>query len=158
MNTNANHMRPGHAALRRGRYSSSGQTYLVTTTTLDRRPWLTPWPVAIAVAREIGGARLWRDNHVHAWVLMPNHMHVLVTLGASESLSHLMSRVKAVTTGAAHGVTASSQPFWARAFHDRALRRNEDVRRSARYVIANPMRAGLVHAIGDWPFWDCEWL
>lgn len=149
---------PGRAALRRGRRSIPGQTYLVTTATLDRRPWLALWPVALAVAREIGVDRLWRTHRVHAWVLMPDHKHVLLTLGGKESLSSVIRRVKAVSARAAHGVTASKLPFWAGSFHDHALRHEEDVAVAARYLVANPVRARWVDSIWQWPFWDCAWL
>jgi len=149
---------PGHAALRRGRCSIPGQVSLVTTTTFARQPWFARWPVGAAVARELGGSRLWRDNHLHAWVLMPDHMHVLVTLGSGESLSHLMGRVKAVSARIARAVTKSDGRIWASAFHDHALRRDEQVAVAARYIIANPARAGLVETPWQWPFWDSEWL
>jgi len=32
------------------------------------------------------------------------------------------------------------------------------LRRVARYVVANPMRAGLVKQIGDYPLWDAIWV
>ncbi len=150
--------RPGHAALRRGRCSMRGHTYLVTTTTFARRPLFAPWLEGAAVAREIGGSRLWRDNPVHAWILMPDHMHVLLTLGSGESLSHLMARVKAVSARAAAVVTKSDSRVWASAFHDHALRRDEQVAMAARYIVANPVRAGLVETPWQWPFWDSEWL
>ena len=149
---------PGHAALRRGRCSISGQTYLLTTTTAKRVPWLSRWRVACAVAREIGGNRLWRDNTLHAWVLMPDHMHLLVSLGPSESLPQLVARVKSVGARAARVVAPDTQPFWANAFHDHALRRDEQIETVARYIVANPVRAGLVDSPWAWPFWNSEWL
>lgn len=158
MDTISASIRPGHAALRRGRRSLPGQSHLITATTADRKPWLRLWPLAVAVAREVGGPRLWRDNHVHAWVLMPDHIHVLLTLGGTESLSHLMNRVKAASSRAAHMLTGSRAPFWDDAFHDHALRRNEETAIAARYVIGNPVRASLTETIWTWPFWDCEWL
>ncbi|MEW2970339.1 transposase, partial [Pseudomonas aeruginosa] len=39
-----------------------------------------------------------------------------------------------------------------------ALRKDEDVRVAARYIIANPIRAGLVRKAGEYPHWDCVWL
>ncbi|MFO1311380.1 MAG: hypothetical protein U1F41_04875 [Burkholderiales bacterium] len=48
--------------------------------------------------------------------------------------------------------------LWQRGFHDHALRREEDIVDVARYVVANPLRAGLVGRIGDYPFWNCAWL
>jgi hypothetical protein len=38
------------------------------------------------------------------------------------------------------------------------LRRDEDLRAVARYVILNPVRAGLVQRVGDYPHWDAVWL
>jgi REP element-mobilizing transposase RayT len=45
-----------------------------------------------------------------------------------------------------------------RAFYDHALRQDEDVQGVARYIVANPLRAGLVENIGDYPLWDAIWL
>ncbi|MBB4592801.1 hypothetical protein FHR61_000481 [Xanthomonas arboricola] len=42
--------------------------------------------------------------------------------------------------------------------HDRALRKDDDLRIVARYLIANPLRAGMVERVGDYPFWDAIWL
>jgi len=47
---------------------------------------------------------------------------------------------------------------WQPGFHDHALRKEEDVRAVARYVVANPLRAGLVQRIGDYPHWNAIWL
>jgi REP element-mobilizing transposase RayT len=52
----------------------------------------------------------------------------------------------------------SSNPVWQRGFHDHALRRDEDIVRVARYIVANPLRAGLVSRIGDYPLWDSVWV
>ncbi|MFB6261862.1 MAG: transposase, partial [Thiohalorhabdaceae bacterium] len=49
-------------------------------------------------------------------------------------------------------------PVWQPGFHDRAIRREEDLEAVARYVVANPLRAGLVDRIADYPHWDAAWL
>ena len=147
----------GHRSLRYGRRSIAGQAYLVTTVTSGRRRVFRDWPVAAAVARELQASRLWRDHCLHAWVLMPDHLHVLVTLGKSESLERLVSRVKAVSAGTAHCAMRCSGAVWPRAFHDHAVRRDENLRAAALYVIANPVRAGLVDTVWSWPFWNTEW-
>jgi hypothetical protein len=38
------------------------------------------------------------------------------------------------------------------------LRRDENIRQAARYIVANPVRAGLVRRAADYPYWDCIWL
>ena len=150
--------RPGHRALRRGRCSLPGHAYLVTTVCVDRTPLFNEWSCASVAAATLADARLWRAARLDCWVLMPDHLHVLVTLG-DEALPQLMRRIKAVTSGAVnHVLKRTRDPVWARAYHDHALRHEEDLRGVARYVIANPMRAGLVTAPGDYPFWDARWL
>lgn len=89
---------------------------------------------------------------------MPDHLHVLVELGTGETLSELMKRVKAVTAGAVNHPSMRRGPIWAPGFHDRALRKEEDAVAVARYMIANPLRAGLVRSVGDYPYWNAAWL
>jgi hypothetical protein len=43
------------------------------------------------------------------------------------------------------------------AFHDHALRGDEDLQSVTRYLVGNPLRAGLVENIGEYPFWNAEW-
>jgi len=50
------------------------------------------------------------------------------------------------------------QPVWQRGFHDHAVRREEDLQALARYVVANPVRAGLVQRTGLYPHWDAIWV
>jgi hypothetical protein len=48
--------------------------------------------------------------------------------------------------------------LWQRGFHDHALRQDDDLAAAARYVIANPVRRGLVKRVADYPHWDAVWL
>jgi REP element-mobilizing transposase RayT len=145
----------GHAALRRGRASLAGQVYLVTFTTQGRRRVFAEPASAMAAARAVIDPRLWQDAQLLAWVLMPDHWHGLVRLGGTQDLSRLIRRLKANTARALTGHTA---PVWARAFHDRALRDEDDLVAGARYLVMNPVRAGLVERVGDYPYWNAVWL
>ncbi len=49
-------------------------------------------------------------------------------------------------------------PIWQKSYFDRAIRKDEDLRTIARYIIANPLRAGLVAHIGEYPHWDTIWI
>jgi REP element-mobilizing transposase RayT len=50
------------------------------------------------------------------------------------------------------------RPVWQNGFHDHALRQEEDLAEVARYIVANPLRAGLVERLGDYPHWHAIWL
>ncbi len=99
----------------------------------------------------------WGDTSLLAWVLMPDHWHGLVQLG-DEPLAHVMNRFKGNATRALHASCGVDEHIWDRSFHDHALRADEDIQQAARYIVANPIRAGLVKNVLDYPYWNAVWL
>jgi putative transposase len=131
--------------------------YLVTFVTRERRPLFHDPDAACHAARAITDRRLWYRSRLLAWVLMPDHWHGLIELGAMETLSTCVQRLKANTARPFRTDQASCR-VWAPGFHDRALRSGDDLRTAARYVVSNPLRAGIVRNIGSYPYWDAVWL
>lgn len=149
------HDKPGLRALRKGRASLPHHVYLVTTVCHERRPHFVSAEQADPVVALLREDRLWRDSTALCWVLLPDHLHIVLQLGTSEPLSKLMNRVKSLTARAA-GIPGS-MPIWMRGFHDRALRREEDLGAVVRYVSANPLRAGLVAVGQAYPYLGGTW-
>jgi REP element-mobilizing transposase RayT len=143
--------------LRRGRISLAQQAYLVTTRCAPGTRPFADFEVGCIAARTLAETRLWRGSRLLAWVLMPDHWHGLLELSGGESLSAAIGRAKAVSAGAVNRHGGARGALWQYGFHDRALRRDDDVVAVARYLIANPIRAGLVAVPGDYPFWDTVW-
>ena len=152
------HSTPGHSALRRGRTNIAGQVYLVTTCTHARERRFDTWDTGHAASLVIGEQSVWKPSRLLAWVLMPDHWHGLIELSTGDCLSRAMRRFKAKIARAVNQSEGRRGALWAQSFHDRALRRDEDARAAARYLIANPIRAGIVDCPGDYPFWDAVWL
>ncbi len=69
-----------------------------------------------------------------------------------------MGRTKSRTTVALNRKLRREGPLWQPGFHDRAIRKEEDLQAVARYIVANPVRAGLAGKVGDYPLWDATWL
>ena len=147
----------GRSALRRGRASLPGQVYLITVTTLHRQPVFLDHVHARIASRLIHACDNWGDARLLAWVLMPDHWHGLLELG-HEPLDRVVARLKAAISRALHASGTVDGPLWDRSFHDRALRHDENLRRAARYIIGNPVRAGLAHSVLDYPYWNATWL
>ncbi len=79
-------------------------------------------------------------------------MHWLIQLGEHRSLSKVVQSIKSLSA------REVGRPTWQKGFYDHALRKDEDIKSVARYIIANPLRAGLVQTIGDYPHWDTVWV
>jgi putative transposase len=139
----------GHA-LRRGRCSLPGHGYLITAVTRNRIRWFDDIIIARAAARSFYADSVAWEAKTLAFVVMPDHVHWLLQLDGD--LSEAVRRYKSLVS---HQAGAS---IWQRGFHDRGLRREEELRQVARYIVANPLRAGLVDNILDYPYWDAIWL
>ena len=146
----------GHA-LRKGRVSEPGRAYLLTTVTDRRRPVFGDWRIGRLLVAELRAEHEAGRVESLAWVIMPDHLHWLTIL-REETLDALMRRVKSRSAIAINSVLGDSRPLWQKAYHDHAVRAEEDLSAMARYVVANPLRAGLADSLGDYPLWDAVWL
>ncbi|MCO6056391.1 transposase [Pseudomonas sp. MOB-449] len=144
--------------LLKGRVSRAGQIFHITTATEGRLPLFQDFECARLVIAEM--RRLQEQNLLRsiAWVLMPDHLHWLVQLQGPVAISTIIKVLKGRSARQLGFRLKGCQPVWQKGFHDHALRREEDVRKVARYIVANPLRAGLVEHIGDYPYWDAQWL
>ena len=88
---------------------------------------------------------------------MPDHLHWLITLQTG-TISKLMQCIKGRSAISINRALGNQGQLWQKGFHDRAIREEEDLQAIARYVVANPLRAGLADKIGDYPLWDAIWL
>ncbi|MBC3363065.1 transposase [Pseudomonas sp. SWRI154] len=150
-------LHPNSHRLRHGRSSEAGRGYLVTTVVHQRTPIFKDWQLGRLLVTEMRQAHEQSQVNSLAWVVMPDHLHWLVQLEQAQ-LSDVMQRVKSRSTLSINQVMGRKGAFWQNGFHDRAIRDNQDLLPCARYIIANPLRAGLVERIGDYPLWDDSWL
>lgn len=148
----------GYAALRKGRVSEAGRIYLVTFTTCGRRRLFEDPDCARIAAHALIDPRLWRDSTLLAWVLMPDHWHGLIELGALDTLSGRVQKLKSNTARRLRAGCPGIEAVWGKGFHDNAVRAEQAVATSARYIVCNPVRAGLVRRVGDYPYWNAVWL
>ena len=73
-------------------------------------------------------------------------------------LSQVVKKLKALSARRLNREIGRSGRFWAPGFHDHAVRKEEDLKGVARYIIANPLRAGLTKRVADYPYWNAVWL
>jgi len=137
--------------LRKGRHSQSGLIYHITTVTLNRTPFFSTFENGRKLVRELMALQQRGEVETLCYVIMPDHFHWLMRLQKGK-LSDVVGQLKART---AHAI---GQAIWQPNFFDHALRADEDFRRIARYIVANPLRSKLVTRIEEYSFWDAVWL
>ena len=130
----------------------------VTWCTWGRRRFLTDVRVAEAVMDSIRDIEARGHCRAHAYVVMPDHVHCLLTLSGTRSLYDVVRALKAVATREARIREALRfGKVWQRGYFEHRIRHDEDLRAQARYIVANPLRAGLVERVIDYPWWFAEW-
>jgi putative transposase len=89
---------------------------------------------------------------VGRYVILPDHLHFFVGLPDNLKLGDWIGTLKRVLTRSLER-SGSSDPIWQRGFFDHVLRSNESYAEKWSYVRENPVRAGLVENVDDWPFY-----
>jgi len=144
--------KPHGKNLRKGRVSLPNHAYLVTIVTAHRGPFFTSFTEARIAMQCFHDKNVARHAQTLAFVVMPDHVHWLLQLEGNGSLSGAVRLYKSKVS------FSLRQRIWQRGFHDHALRDEDDVRDIARYIIANPLRAGLAKRVGEYSYWDAIWL
>ena len=144
--------------LRKGRYSEEGQIYFVTMVTHERKPYFSNFYVSRKIIQQIALLHDEQKLYSLAWVIMPEHVHWLLQLGENQSLPKIINLFKGRTARILNKALNKNGKFWQSAYYDHAIRKDEDIKQIARYIIANPHRANMVERVEDYPHWDVDWL
>ncbi|HTE90909.1 MAG TPA: transposase [Terriglobales bacterium] len=87
-----------------------------------------------------------------AWVIMPNHVHVVAGIFVDYSLASVVHSWKSFTAKKANDLLDCQGAFWQREYYDHLSRNENEFQRAIRYVADNPTKAGLK----NWP-WVWVW-
>jgi len=154
----ANIPNTGTRQLRKGRYSERNRIYHITTGTYDRAPVFSNFKNGRILVSALQQQQIHGHLESLAFVVMPDHLHWLLQLTGKRNLSSCINFVKSLSAREIRMTQGFDGPFWQRGFHDRAIRREDDLIHVARYIIANPLRAGIVESVRDYPLWDAKWV
>ena len=149
------HIKPAGHRLRKGHVSIENQVYLVTFVTQDRMHRFTNLQCGRLMTRALMDSK---HAETLAFVIMPDHVHWLIQLLGEAHLSRVVHGVKSSSGSRLNKFLGRRGRFWQSGFHDHALRTEEAVIDAARYIIANPKRAGLVGSVRDYSHWDAIWI
>jgi putative transposase len=89
---------------------------------------------------------------IFAYCLMPDHLHLLISLPEkSESLSKIIRDFKSYTTKICREQT-NQYRLWQKGFYDHIVRKHEDLMQICEYILNNPVRKELVENSNDYEY------
>jgi putative transposase len=152
------------------RFQQSGQTHFVTFSCYHRRPLLTA-PAdkrifELALERVRRNAQLF----IYAYVVMPEHIHVLLSEPQRDTLA---DAIKSLKQGVSRRLIGEAEHFWQKRYYDFNVRSYEQFSEKLNYIHRNPVKRGLCDLAGDWEWSsyrqyatgcegrveiECEWL
>lgn len=150
---------PHSQDLRKGRVSQPQRSYHIRTSTHEREPIFADLPLGRLVVQSLRFLHERGDVESLAFVVMPHHLHWLLTLQGTQTLDAVIRAMKRHTAREINRHRGrTGQPVWQPGYFDRAIRAEDDIPAIARYIVSNPVRAELCRSVRDYSLWDAVWL
>jgi putative transposase len=132
--------------------TAPGTSYFVTTKCWQGRTVFQVPPNAEILIRTLFHYRGCGDYLLHEFVVMPDHLHLLLTPSATTSLEKAIQLVKGGSSHQIHKELNQSMEIWQEGFYDWTIRDANDWLTKVEYIRMNPVRAKLVESPQDWPY------
>jgi REP element-mobilizing transposase RayT len=136
--------------------TSAGTRFVSMDGELDRAAlgpvWLTDTRVAQMMVEALQYGAAVKDLYdLHAYVIMPNHVHVVWQ--PKTAMPSILRWLKSVTANRAKRLLGLNvKAFWQDESYDHWIRSDAEFQKIVRYVERNPVKAGLVDSIEAWPW------
>jgi REP element-mobilizing transposase RayT len=133
---------------------TAGRAFVAFDREVDKAAFGPVWLRDARIAQVVADALLYGESgrqfyKIPAWVIMPNHVHVL--LQPAISLSEITRWLKGSTAREANLILGrTGRAFWQDESFDHRVRDEMELARIARYIEYNPVSAGLAEKPGDW--------
>lgn len=138
--------------MRQPRVIVEGATYHVTARTNRKDMLMLAAQAKDAFVLCLDEACQQFDFELHAWVIMDNHVHLLLTPGES-SLADIMRSLLSSYAVSWNRMHCQMGHFWGERYHSRPIGSEIEFDHVMHYIINNPVRAELVESIGEWNWW-----
>jgi REP element-mobilizing transposase RayT len=129
-----------------------GQSWFFVTICCDQHhPHFSDPRKAMWLEERIRSLAVAQHFFLHAWCIMPNHVHLL-TKGADEGSDLIPFVIHLKQTTAYEAAKRFGVQLWQRSFYDHRLSAPSSVERVAAYIWMNPVRKGLCKDVSQYPF------
>jgi len=134
----------------RGETSSS--TYFITAGTYCKTHVLQSDRIAELFCKVLFEYRDAGKFHLHAFAVMPNHVHLLITVPEGMTLERVMQLIKGGFSYQAGKLFGLRSAIWQKSFVDRRVRDLREYENFHEYIHQNPVKSGLADAPPEYPY------
>lgn len=137
------------------RLHHSGQSHFVTFSCYRRQPRMNTSATCALFLETLERAREQFSLRIYGYVVMPEHIHLLLSEPDSATLSDAIHFLKLSSAKQKQNVSAEqtgTRHFWQKRYYDRNIRSASDFAEKLRYIHRNPVKRGLCEKPEDWPW------
>jgi putative transposase len=131
------------------RYQTSGHDHFITFTCYHRFPHLDDDHARTLFEQTLETLRQRHQFYLYGYVLMPDHVHLLLSEPKRQLLSDTLRTLKTQTSRQLKG---ARQQFWQTRYYDRNIITQTEFVEKLRYIHRNPVKEALVENPEDWPW------
>jgi putative transposase len=133
-----------------GNIIAGSRTFFVTSSTAGKRNLLQSDRSAKLFIDVLCHYRSQHKYLLHAFVIMPDHFHVLITIGSELSIERAVQFIKGGFAFRAGRELGFKPPVWERGFSDVRVRDAEAFRNIREYIVDNPVEALLARSVKEY--------
>jgi putative transposase len=131
------------------RYQTQGTYHFLTFSCYRRLPYLDDDRARTTFLEQLETVRSRHQLYVFGYVLMPEHVHLLVSEPKLHPLATTLNVLKHETS---QRLKADRPQFWQRRYYDINVVTQTKLAEKLRYIHRNPVTRGLVDKPEDWPW------
>ena len=135
-------------------YKEPGRFFL-TVCTEARAKHFSCASIVQAVEQELRAQAPAYHLDIDAYCFMPDHLHVLISSSSGTDVPGFMKELKQRTAFRLH--KEEGIRLWQKGYYDHVLRREEETKAVAEYILHNPVRAGLCKQWEEYPYSWSRW-
>ena len=135
-----------------GRLISPPGTYFITSSTWQRRRLFVVENYVRLFLQTMYRYRREGRFQLHAFVVMPEHIHLLLTPANDVTLERAVQLVKGGYSHALGSILGRSREIWQRGFTEHRVRGDQDYVNHRNYIHQNPVERGLVNQPSEYRY------